>query len=81
MSKKDYENIAATIKLQLKGWPDSGSVAVGARMGIRNTAVGLAYRFRENNPRFNRDKFLTACGICPTCSGGLMQSEVCPDCG
>jgi hypothetical protein len=34
-----------------------------AMKALRETAEGLATQFAYDNPRFDRDKFLTACGL------------------
>ena len=52
MTKKHYVVIATVIKAHYKGKKD-----------IKLLAVGLANNFIVDNPRFNREMFLTACGI------------------
>jgi hypothetical protein len=56
MTKKDYELIAGNIKAISK-WQDIKPA----------TALLIASMFAEDlettNPRFNRDLFLTACGV------------------
>lgn len=43
-----------------------GSVAgVGAEAGIYSVALGLADIFAADNPRFDRGRFLKACGFIP----------------
>lgn len=54
MRKQDYELIANTIDF----WKDVQDANVGEQI-----AYALAEQFKQNNPRFDRDKFLTACGI------------------
>lgn len=56
MSKKDFEAIAAIIAEIRNDYPQQGDIipdAVSAR---------LADHFATVNPRFDRQKFLTACG-------------------
>lgn len=57
MTKKDYELIAGAIYNQY-------SVETGqSQQGIENVARLLAYKLELDNPRFDRNKFITACGI------------------
>lgn len=55
MSRKHYEELARIINKEL-------SVG-GDRMTLLSTAYRLCVMLREDNPRFQRDKFLTACGF------------------
>lgn len=55
-------------------------------------ANNLATYFESDNPRFDRDRFLSACGIkselCPTCEHHILdprdkkayEAEMCPQC-
>lgn len=67
MSKKDYEKIAAAIQTTLNGrtttQPDQkllDAVAVGA---IRTTTRAIADAMQDANSRFDRAKFMQACGF------------------
>lgn len=62
MTRKDFELIAAAIKEAQTMFPasDAGSCA---RLGARTVAIELAARLRATNPRFDREKFLAACGV------------------
>jgi hypothetical protein len=53
MTRKDYVMIADTIAT---GWHSSGEAK-------RDIAVTLANVFEIDNPRFDRDRFLVACGV------------------
>jgi len=53
MTRKDYVMIAETIAI---GWHASAE-------SKRDIAVNLANVFEYDNPRFDRDRFLTACGV------------------
>ena len=62
MTKKDYELIADTFKQAL-------SLGVVAGNNIRTETVqGVVYMMSDNlaktNPKFDRVRFLQACGIC-----------------
>lgn len=60
MHKKDYELIAEVIKFYLK---DAVLEDDRDRVGLLNSiAQDFAFKFTYN-PKFDRQKFLTACGI------------------
>ena len=64
MTKKDYEAIAREVKDALAQWPDGTSVLdVGARVATRTLTYRLCDVFAADNPRFDRARFLRACGI------------------
>ena len=59
MSRKDYELIARAIAVQMKLFaaePDS-------QEAIRSTAERIATALGMDNPRFDRARFLSACGV------------------
>lgn len=58
MLKKDYRLIALVIR-------DRYDIAIDneQRLLLRNLAYNMATMLAVDNPRFNRDKFLTACGV------------------
>lgn len=56
MTKKDYELIARTIT----GWYNVYSIEYYQLEGI---ASHFADRLEINNDKFDRNKFLTACGV------------------
>lgn len=63
MTKKHYEAIAdvvCRINLEYSG---NTTIHKYVRTSNRVTARRLADYFATDNPRFDRDKFLTACGI------------------
>ena len=64
MSRKHYVLIAATIKQELDRLPrgpfhDEES----ARQAARSMACALAAALREDNDRFDLNRFLAACGL------------------
>lgn len=68
MSKKHFELVARILREQLSADPraDSRELAyanMGARAVLIATAEAFADAFAKENPRFDRDRFLTACGI------------------
>ena len=73
MTRKDYVLIADAIKSVLADVrADSGNpnlsdkgraVLSGERIGAQDVALRLADRLRQDNPRFETKRFLTACGF------------------
>ena len=66
MTKKDYELIADILDNYSsydKFRRCSVSTAVVASMIVCEVALDLAKAFAKDNPRFNEDKFLRACGV------------------
>ena len=62
MTKKDYELIADILQDCEKDFAPS-MVYGQIKVSKRNIAYQFARKLSLNNPRFNREKFLTACGI------------------
>ena len=55
MTKKDYELIAEALNFETKS---------KVQKNVRENAVyRLGVRLHKDNPRFNWDKFIVACGI------------------
>lgn len=69
MRKKDYELIASQIKWTSTayGYGDS------ERNAVRQVAHELANVFEQEYPKFDRQKFLTACGIFVTEEGNVIS--------
>ena len=73
MTRKDYVMIADTLRGLLADIErESGPMAVcdrtracltGERLGVRHVASRLADQLRQDNPRFDRTRFMAACGI------------------
>jgi len=63
MSRKDYTKLAQALKdskpANINMLEDSAYVAL-KQWNI--TCENMAFMLAQNNPRFNREKFLTACG-------------------
>ena len=60
MTKKDYELIAEALKIA------NGSITVApydSETALSLVSVLLADRLEKENPRFNRARFLSACGV------------------
>lgn len=63
MTKKHFEAIARILNMYSLNNPAPGTFDEGyhdAAFGIANDMADL---FASENPRFNREKFLTACGF------------------
>jgi hypothetical protein len=61
MTKKDYIAIARALNVQLVGWtiaesPDAAKIVAGI-------ADEISDLFAADNPRFDRARFLQACGV------------------
>jgi hypothetical protein len=61
MSRKDYVLIASTIREEILT-AEAMYEPIGAA-AMRRLAEGLADRFALDNERFDRARFLTACGV------------------
>lgn len=62
LSRKDYKVIAEIIKTSRR---EEGTTTMLSTewVGPRNIATRLADYFAQDNPRFDRDQFLAACGL------------------
>ena len=68
MTKKHYIKVAAAFKAQRKPIPEkaylpSGLIAQSYNLALDNMAKELCCIFIMDNGRFDKDKFLTACGV------------------
>ena len=63
MTKKDYEMIADAIAETVDGYADLDTAGTMVRMAIRDTALSIANVLESDNPRFDRNRFLVACGV------------------
>jgi hypothetical protein len=61
MTRKDYVLIAEAIRTQIE--LSSKYEEEESRAGAQNIAYDLAWKLYEDNPRFDRDRFLVACGV------------------
>lgn len=60
MTRKDYELIAGAISHAVKNYDGEDWTMLGAGAAIARL---LADELAEDNPRFNREIFLAACGV------------------
>lgn len=63
MTKKDYVLISKTINHHLATMAMSGEATPLEFQTIGAIACKLAKELEQDNPRFDREKFLTACGV------------------
>lgn len=70
MTKKDYEKIAATLKDMRVDFPHDGlredeyiAYMDGARHQFRLICENMTAMLANDNPRFDRARFLKACGL------------------
>lgn len=65
MTKKHFEAIAQTLRDEFEATLPSADPEFirGAAYALEETAKSLADYFARENPRFDRDRFLTACGL------------------
>ncbi len=59
MTKKDYELIAAAIKIESDNFKDD----IKSFEVVYFTARGIASALRVDNPRFDSARFMKACGV------------------
>ena len=67
MTRKDYILIAQGFKDAREGYHPSSSddMNMGIEIGIETAARLTALRLLRDNPRFDRERFLKACGVTP----------------
>lgn len=63
MTRKDYELIAKSINHHLAIMGMSGKATSEEFLAVGSVAQKIAQGLAEDNPRFDRQKFLKACGI------------------
>lgn len=64
MTRKDYELIAAAVRNAYKGvnpFTDTPDTRQQIKDGICRASMAIADRLAEDNPRFDRERFLDAC--------------------
>ncbi len=64
MTKKDYVKFAEMVKYnRANTGTGMDETFAGYRVACNDFAYAMADIFKEDNPRFDRDRFLKACGI------------------
>lgn len=72
MTRKDYETVAAALKAATTAaiYNSNGPDGYGARTQFALTCNEVAIRFKAGNELFDRNRFLTACGL----DGGTIEA-------
>lgn len=60
MTRKDYVAIARAFDYQRQAVADMGAQA---KQAVTDCAVAVAHVMMQDNPRFDRARFLKACGV------------------
>lgn len=67
LSKKHFEAIASDFNTEVTGLEQNPSTtptqASAAKVALRNLAISLCATFRADNPAFDGQRFLRACGF------------------
>ena len=70
VSKRDFEAIAEGMREEIahtRALRDLGHLSIEAKVERDLAAIGVAHRisvyFKTQNPRFDRERFLEACGV------------------
>jgi hypothetical protein len=63
MTRKDYVLIAAALRDTLLIDCPTQEYLMGAKAAARSAAFRIADALGRDNPRFDRERFLTACGV------------------
>jgi hypothetical protein len=63
MTRKDYVLIAAAVKAAYCGKCGSADYTLGLEVGREKVAFALCDALANDNPRFDRERFLTAAGV------------------
>ncbi|MEI8137824.1 MAG: hypothetical protein WCH21_10915 [Bacteroidota bacterium] len=64
MTKKDYVLIASEVNKVISRYKgENDNMAINVVYGAESVAKLLALKLEEENPKFDRVKFLTACGV------------------
>ena len=63
ITKQTFEALAASIKRQVANYSDGETTDYYAVLIVREIAEDCANHFAQSNPRFDRVRFLNACGL------------------
>jgi len=72
MTRKDYELIASLLSKHIGHWECESETlieegpkvqAYGGANALKDLATTFSYELEKTNPRFNKERFLKACGI------------------
>lgn len=62
MTKKDYELIAAAVRHERGEWAED-TWTKDIEIGRAAVVLAIAHALAQDNPRFDRDRFLKACDL------------------
>lgn len=62
LSKKDYELIAGALKHAYEAF-DGRESEIESALGVEVAAINIARALSNDNPRFDKARFLAACGV------------------
>lgn len=62
-TRQHYKAIAEIIRFEYTAFDGTGEDDYEGKLTIRNITNNLADYFADDNPLFNRQKFLKACGL------------------
>ena len=72
MTRKDYEMIASVLSKHISHWECESETlieegpkvqAYGGANALKDVATTFSYELAKANPRFDKERFLSACGI------------------
>lgn len=63
MTRKDYELIAEAIKSAYDAIDHKADGGVMQMWGVEKAAQSIAWALTDSNTRFDRDRFIKACGV------------------
>ena len=63
MTKKHYTLIADAIAESVDAYAELDTAGDMVRMALRDVALSIADTLEADNPRFDRNRFLVACGV------------------
>jgi hypothetical protein len=61
MTNKDYIALAHIFECELAQYPED--IDEDIRQALKNTARGISDIYKKDNPNFDREQFMTACGF------------------
>ena len=72
MTRKDYQLIASVLKEHLSHWSSAKEKlsddpqklqAAHSEIALWDVATAFSYELQKTNPRFDKERFLSACGV------------------
>ena len=63
LTKKDFKAVAEIVTRLHPAKSKTGDFNKGENFALKNVAIKLADYFTTQNPRFDRNRFMKACGL------------------